>query len=244
MKRGVAVVCLSAAATVAAAAVSPPFDRLADGSFAWHMLQHLALFYFVALLLLAARPFDLFARCAPKRSVAAVVRATRPLHVLALPPVALAIFVGTLWATHLSPLYELALERPAVHVAEHALYLVAGLAFWLPVLDVPPIRPLSYPARLLYLVVALPQGALLAMVITSARRPLYPHYLAAAGSLRAALADQSNAAALMWIAGGAVVLAALLVTLGRWANREADRDDPEPGWPWRKVSDALAKVQR
>ncbi|HEX3672382.1 MAG TPA: cytochrome c oxidase assembly protein [Candidatus Cybelea sp.] len=213
---------IAAAATVAVAALAPPLDRLADVSFAWHMLQHLVLFYLVTLLVLVARPFDLLRHFGGKRATAAVARASRPLHALASPVIALTVFVAILWTTHVSPLYELALERPAVHVAEHGLYVIAGLFFWLPVLTVPPLRPQSYPARLLYLVVALPQCALLGMVIASARRPLYPHYVAASGSLQAALTDQGNAAALMWILGGAVVFTALLVTLGRWAQRERE----------------------
>lgn len=204
----------------------PPIEPLADSSFAWHMLQHLVLLYAVPLLVLAARPFDVIRRFAGNRATLAVVRAARPLHALASPPVALVVFVATLWATHLSPLYELALERPAAHVSEHALYLAAGFLFWLPVLTVPPIRPQSYPARLLYLVLALPQGALLAMVIASARHPLYLHYAATAGSPAAALADQGNAAALMWILGGAVVLGALLANLGYWARRESQTPTP------------------
>jgi cytochrome c oxidase assembly factor CtaG len=185
------------------------------------MLQHLVLVYPVALLLLLARPLDLYARVAGKAAVAKLVGALRPLHALAWPPVALTIFIGVLWATHFSPLYELALERPAVHAFEHLLYLAAGCIFWLPVVAPPPLRPVPYPARLLYLIVALPQGALLGMVITSARQPLYAHYAALAGS-GAALADQSNAAAVMWIAGGLAIFTALLTTLAAWAKREQD----------------------
>lgn len=213
-------VLLAGALAIAAAAVAPPMDRLADDSFAWHMLQHLLLIYPVALLLLLARPFDLYARIAGKPATAWLVRAVRPLHAFAWPPVALAIFVGTLWATHFSPLYELALEHPSVHALEHLLYLAAGCIFWLPVVAPPPLRPLPHPARLLYLIVALPQGALLGMVLASARQPLYAHYAVLAGS-HAALADQGNAAAVMWIAGGLVIFAALLVTLAAWAHREA-----------------------
>jgi len=212
---------LASAFAIGAAAVATPIDGLADDSFAWHMLQHLVLVYPVALLLVLARPLDLYARVAGKAAIPTLVGVLRPLHALASPPVALAIFVGVLWATHFSPLYELALERPWVHALEHLLYLAAGCVFWLPVVAPPPLRPLPYPARLLYLVVALPQGALLGMVITSARRPLYAHYAAQAGS-HAALLDQSNAAAVMWIAGGLVIFAALLTTLAVWAKREAE----------------------
>ncbi len=227
-----AALCLAAATLVGIAAVGSPLDRLADTSFAWHMLQHLALFFIVTLLLVLARPFDVLARIAGKRMTAAFVQATRPLHVLALPPVAFVIFIATLWATHFSPLYELALTRSWAHVAEHALYLAAGVVFWLPVVGPPPLRPLAYPARLLYLLVALPQGALLAMVISSAREPLYSHYATAAGSRAAALADQGSAAAVMWILGGLVIFGALLLTLGAWARREAE-DAPAEARPRR-----------
>ncbi|MBV9720052.1 MAG: cytochrome c oxidase assembly protein [Candidatus Eremiobacteraeota bacterium] len=213
---------LSAAVFAGIAAVAPPLERLADVSFGWHMVQHLILFYIVSLLLLLARPFDLFTRVAPKGATAALVRAIRPLHVVARPPVAFFIFVAALWATHFSPLYELSLEYQWVHVAEHMLYLAAGIVFWLPVVAAPPVRPLAYPARLLYLIVALPQGALLGMVLVSQRTPLYSHYLAPTGSLSAALADQRNAGAVMWIAGGLIVLTALLATLATWAARERD----------------------
>jgi putative membrane protein len=211
---------VAAAIVVGVVVVAPPFDRLADSSFAWHMVQHLVLFYLVALLLLAARPFDLYARLAGKRATAALVRMTRPLHVIALPQVALVVFIATLWGTHFSALYELALEHPAIHFAEHFLYLAAGVVFWLPVMAPPPLRPLSYPARLLYLAVALPQGALLGMVLASARQPLYAHYASVEGSR--ALADQANAAAVMWIAGGSVVFCALLLVLAAWAHRDGD----------------------
>jgi cytochrome c oxidase assembly factor CtaG len=210
---------LAGAFAIGCAAVAAPIDRLADDSFAWHMLQHLVLVYPVALLVVLARPLDLYARVAGKAAIPPLVGALRPLHALASPAVALVIFIAVLWATHLSPLYELALERPWVHALEHLLYLAAGCIFWLPVIAPPPLRPLPYPARLLYLMVALPQGALLGMVITSARRPLYAHYAAQAGS-HAALLDQSNAAAVMWIAGGLVIFAALLTTLAFWARRE------------------------
>jgi cytochrome c oxidase assembly factor CtaG len=213
--------CLAGAVLAGAAAVASPLDRLADASFAWHMLQHLVLFYVVALLLVLARPFDLYARLAGKRATASAVLALRPLHTLALPPVGLTVFVATLWVTHFSPLYELSLEHSWVHLGEHFLYVVAGAIFWLPVIAPPPIRPLAYPARLLYLALALPQGALLGMVIGSARTPLYRHYTAIAG-FAPALADQKNAAAVMWILGGLVIFAALLLTLAVWARRESD----------------------
>jgi cytochrome c oxidase assembly factor CtaG len=194
-------------------------DALADRSFAWHMVQHLVLLVVVPLLALWAQPFPIVRWILGDARTVALVRATRPLHALALPPVALAIFLATIWGTHFSHLYEAALDDAPVHAAEHALYLAAGIIFWLPVLTVAPLRPHAYPVRLLYLIVALPQGALLAVGLGAARTPLYPHYARIMPAARA-LADQQNAAAVMWIAGGMAIFIALLVTLGTWASRE------------------------
>lgn len=210
------------AAALACTAIGPGLDRLADASFAWHMVQHLILLYIAPLVLLSARPFDTFVRMADKATVAIVVRKTRLLHVFASPPVALAVFIVTLWGTHFSGVYELALDVPAVHVLEHVAYVAAGLAFWAPVLAPAPLRPNAYPVRLLYLLIALPQGALLSVALDGARAPLYPHY--ATASTAAALADQQNAAAVMWIGGGAIAFAAWIATMAAWALLEGRRD--------------------
>ncbi len=214
------IILLVGAALAAGAAIASPLDGLADRSFAWHMVQHLMLVYVVALLLVAARPFELFAALAGKRTTAAFVRGLHGARWTASAPVALASFLAILWGTHFSGLYELSLEHAWAHAGEHLLYLAAGIAFWLPVLAPPPLRPIPYPARALYLALALPQGAFLGMVIAGARAPLYPHYVAI-GGFSSALADQRDAGAVMWIAGGAVILAAFLATFAAWAHREA-----------------------
>lgn len=221
-------ISIAAAATTFAIVLSPAMDARADASFAWHMAQHIVLLFVTAFFIVASRPFAMFASVAPKPLVARTVRVTRTLHGLAHPVVALGFFIATLWATHFSGLYELALEHTWVHVAEHALYVSAGVVFWLPVLAPQPLRPLAYPARLLYLFIALPQGALLAFALASAHRVLYPHYAGINGTA-AALADQSNAAAVMWIAGGLIVFTAFLGTFGIWAVRESGAHDALPG---------------
>jgi putative membrane protein len=220
---------LFAAALVTGLALSPWLDRLADDSFAWHMVQHLLLLYPVALLLLAARPFELFAALAGKRAVAGAVRAMRPFERLAAPWLTLPVFVAVLWVTHFSQLYEFALDNRWVHAGEHAVYLAAGVAFWLPVVAPPPLRPSGHAVRVLYLIVALPQCALLGMALFSAPAPLYAHYLSSAPSPAQALTDQHNASALMWIAGGLTVLVAMLVTIGAWARRESASSELDDG---------------
>lgn len=219
-------VCLGAAAGIFAVALSPLLDSLADRSFAWHMVQHMLLLFVVPFFALLAAPFRLVNELAPKRFVASVVRLSRVFEVLARPPVALAIFLGVLWATHFSGMYEFSLDNEWAHVLEHALYFGAGLLFWSPVLAPPPLRPFSFPVRILYLLVALPQGALLAFALAGSGHVLYSHYSAYPD----AFADQSNAAAVMWIGGGLILFSAFLGTFGAWALREsAASSDPIRG---------------
>ncbi|HTV92920.1 MAG TPA: cytochrome c oxidase assembly protein [Verrucomicrobiae bacterium] len=214
---------LGASILAGVAVLAPVFDRLADQSFAWHMVQHLVLLFVVPFFVLTAKPFDAFRAIAGKRGTAAFITATRPLHVLAHPVVAFALFTGYLWFMHFSPLYEAALEHPLVHVAEHAMLVFVGTLFWLPVLAPPPLSPQPFPVRLFYLMLALPQGALLAFALGAARAPLYDHY-ASMMTARAALDDQRNGAAIMWIGGGLVIFVTLVAALGVWARRESIAD--------------------
>ena len=221
--------CFASAIVLFALSVSPIVDGLADRSFAWHMAQHLLMLFPVPFLVLAAHPFRILVAVVPKTLASRIVYVTRPAHIVVHPAITLAAFVAVLWITHFSGLYEYSLEHPWAHVAEHAVYVTAGILFWLPVLAPPPLRPLPFPARLLYLIVALPQGALLAFALSGARSVLYPHY-AAVGSYARALADQSNAAAVMWIGGGTVLFVAFLATFGAWALRESgDGRESIPG---------------
>lgn len=206
----------AAALAIFAFAVSGPMDARSDASFAWHMVQHLILIFVVPLLAISSHPLEWFGSPrAPWRI--ALIRAARstPVRSLCSPPVALAIFIAILWGTHFSPLYEAALEHPAVHVLEHGLLLLAGTFFWIPVLAPPPLPVPSHPVRALYLFMALPQGALLAVALLAARAPLYAHYVGPG-----AMADQHAAAAVMWVGGGAIVFTAFLAVMGSWASRE------------------------
>jgi cytochrome c oxidase assembly factor CtaG len=208
--------CAAAAAFVFVAAVSGPLDRLSDASFAWHMLQHLLLLFIVPALALAAHPLEWFGspRARWRRAAIRVLRSA-PVRTLCSPPAALLIFIAVLWGVHFTPLYEAALEHPLVHAGEHLLLLATGILFWIPVFAPPPLPVPSYPVRVLYLFIALPQAALLSFALLAARAPLYAHY---AGPN--ALADQHNAAAVMWVGGGAIVFTAFLLLIGRWAARE------------------------
>jgi putative membrane protein len=227
------------AAGVAAvwAALGPALDPPAHVRFSFHMVQHLLLTLVAPPLLLAGTPVVVARRAVPpalRRAIGAAGR-TRAARALLFPAVTWAALPAVLWLSHYTPLYEAALESPAVHILEHGLYLAAGLVFWFPVVALEPGPwPMPYPLRLLYLFLAVPQNAFLALSLYQANRVLYPDYGIVARAARIdPLADQQSGAVVMWIAGGLLLFAAMLAVAGAWARadalaaRRADRRPPE-----------------
>lgn len=106
---------------------------------------------------------------------------------------------------------------------EHAAYVGAALLFWMPVVAAEPSPwTMSYPLRLLYLMVAGPPNVFLALSFYQSTRVLYPHYEVMnllAG--RSPLADQRAGGAVMWILGGIPLLVAMIAVAGSWARHEA-----------------------
>jgi putative membrane protein len=206
----------------AAAVLGPWFDDLADRSFAWHMVQHLVLMMVAAPLFVLAVPLRTVLGSAPPRAARALARVLRsqPVRVLTTPLAGWAAITLVLYVAHFSGLYEAALENERIHAFEHGLFFATALVFWQAVIAPAPVaHPPSYPARLLAIFFALPASAFLGLAFYVATRPLYPHYVAAAGTL-AALEDQRNGGAVMWAGGGVTLFAALLLTIARWGAAE------------------------
>ncbi len=187
--------CLFAGVATLAVALSPPVDARADATLSAHMVQHV-------MLTMAGAPL-----------LAAGLRRLPRVH----PLLAWMVFAATGWLVHFTPLFEAATESLPVHVFEHALLLGGALVFWAQVVG----RGawLSYPLRLLYLVVAMPQNTFLALAIFSTSGILYPHYGRGSG----ALGDQRLAGGIMWVAGDLILLVAVLVVAAAWARHEEQR---------------------
>jgi putative copper resistance protein D len=204
---------------VAASMLLGPMDDLADASLAWHMVQHLVIGFVVAPLLLLGAPIRVALAALPARQATVLAHGMNaaPLRILTRPAVAWLQAMAVLYAVHFSALYEAALEHEPVHALEHVLFLVSGLIFWTPVLAVAPApHAPSHIVRILMLFLALPISGFLGFIFYVARTPLYAHYAA----LPNALADQQNAGAVMWIAGGAPLFVALLWCVADWGARE------------------------
>jgi cytochrome c oxidase assembly factor CtaG len=208
-----------AAGLIAAGSALLLLDERADAALSWHMVQHMILINVAAPLLVLGAPLRLGLAALPPRGATQLAAAFRsaPLQALGHPAIAWLLFAAVLYGTHFSPLYELALENRPLHAFEHALYLGAAVLFWTPLLAVAP-APHAPPhvVRLLAIFLGLPMSAFLGFALYVARHPLYAHYAGRPD----ALADQMNAGAVMWIAGGATLFAALLWTVADWAACE------------------------
>ena len=208
-------------------ALLSPIDTYADVSFSIHMVQHVLLLMVAAPMFALGAPVTLALRASrpeTRRRILLPVLHSRPVALLTHPLVAFALFAVAQYVSHFTGFYNAALRSNPIHYLEHALYLAAALLFWWPVvgLDTAP-HKLSHPARLLYLVAAMPLEAFLAVALLSARP--YPAYVALPQPWggAAAVADQSSAAAVMWIAGDLAMLIAALLTAAAWLRREQVR---------------------
>ncbi len=193
--------------------------------FSVHMVQHLLLTLVAPPLLALAAPITLLLRVSSaetRRRWILPVLHSRLVRILSFPVVAGVVFAAVMWATHFSPLFDLALEDPLVHDLEHALYLTAGLLFWWPAIAADPVPwRMNHPVRALYVFLQMPQNTFLAVALLGAGAPLYAHYATVARSWGPTpLADQQMAAGIMWLAGDLLFLAAVMALVAAWFRHE------------------------
>lgn len=202
-------ICWWLGVTTLTLAVSPPVDALAHTSFLWHMIQHLVIVLIGAPALVGARPDLLLLRALPRRTrdrVARLLVAAVPRRWLA-PSLALTGFLGWLWLTHMTSIYDRTLTSPPLHVVEHTLYLVTAMAFWVPFVTRTSRSELArIVTPLVVTLIAMPASSTLAFVLLNAKEPRYVEY---------SLSDQRAGAAAMWIGMSVAMLGAALVVIGR-----------------------------
>jgi putative copper resistance protein D len=219
-------------------------DRYDTILFSVHMVQHVLLMLVAAPLLALAAPITLVLRVSSssirQRWLLPVLH-SRIVRFMGHPVTAWIMFAAMMWAVHFSPLFEASLEDPLVHDIEHLLFLTGALFFWWPAvaLDPAPWR-LGHPARIVYLFTQMTQNTFLAVVILNATAPLYPHYATIVRPWgMVAIDDQRLAAGIMWIAGDAIFLTAILAVLIGWMRAEA-RDEARAD---RRAEAELAQIR-
>ena len=213
-----------AAVAVLVVALCSPVATLSEERFSVHMVQHLLLTYGAATALAFAAPVTLLLQaCGPgagRRRVLAVLH-SRVVRAVTHPVVTWVAFAGVMYVAHFSPLYDASLSNPVLHGVEHLLFLGAAALFWWPVVRRDPVPgSFPWPARLLYLFLAMPLQSFLGVAIFGSERVLYAHYAAELGPARA-LADQHLAGAIMWGGGDVLMLSALAAAVAAWMRHEA-----------------------
>ncbi len=204
-------------------ALQPPLEPLVDASFLYHMTQHMLLIYVAAPLLLLSAPVMLVLGALtpePARRAGRLLRSP-VMRFMTFPVFTWLFFTAVMWGTHLSGLYQAALEHSVIHFFEHGLFLFAALLFWQAIIHIGPVSwPMNFSLRIVYVFLAMPQSAFLGLALFQSGYVLYPHYVATQGSVAQALADQRNGGALMWIAGGLLLFIIFMIAAAMWGYHE------------------------
>jgi putative membrane protein len=172
----------------------------------FHMIKHLLLMTFAPPLVLLGEPVKMFRNELPRVAAIAFRRVSRQAIVCGLirtftrPVVCYIVSAVTLLLWHLPPVFAFAMHSEIWHTTEQAMFLVAGLMFWWPVVE--PGAGASATARwsiLLYLFLATLPCDILSGFLVFSDRIVYPEYGSAARMLGlSAVGDQQCAGALMW----------------------------------------------
>jgi putative membrane protein len=225
------------------AALEPPFDTLADRSFAIHMAQHVLLMTVAPPLIVLGRPWPRMWMPFPaeaRRSVAqGIARGgwAAPVRLLARiftrPPFALALMSTALAVWHVPALYGAAVQNDWLHLFEHTCFFGTALLFWGALLETPPVRArVDHLRRAVWFGLAAVPGWILAIVLAYSSTPLYPVYadLSHRTFGVSPTGDQQLAAGVMWVPGSAAFLIAFIYYVYRWLEPTADtlRPDPRP----------------
>lgn len=200
-------------------ALDSGIDTFDDRLLAVHMAQHMLLLLLAPLLLLGARPVILALRATPARRRAALLGALGRLRRVTGPAACIGAFSAVVIATHLPGFYDATLRHPFLHQLEHALYLLAGLLLWWPILDgdPAPVHRLGALGRLGYILLAMAPMALVGAYLNRNPTLVYAPYGPTARALGIApLTDQAQAGAIMWVGGGTI-----MVAVGLWAALSA-----------------------
>jgi cytochrome c oxidase assembly factor CtaG len=192
-----------------------------DDVLVWdHMIQHLMLIMVAPAMLVAGQPVTLLLHASRNPLHTWVKRAVRSRVVtwLTWPPVGVIAYTVTIIGTHLTRLMGLVMTNPALHAAEHALYLVVGYLFFLPLLGREPIRwRISYPVRLFVLFLTMPVDTFTGLALGYSTTPM-PGMGPRPAWAPSALSDLHSAGAVMWVGGDGIMFALMMVVFLAWSR--------------------------
>jgi cytochrome c oxidase assembly factor CtaG len=201
-----------------------PLHWLGERLFLAHMIEHEILVAGAAPLFVLGRPVTmLYALPIGMRrslgTLAQLATVARWWSRLSTPPVATVVHGAAIWSWHVPAFYEAALLDPWIHWLQHLCFFGTGLLFWRALMQ-GRARGQADGVAVFYLFVTSLHTGFLGILISFARRPIYPAQTAGASEWGlTAMADQQLAGLFMWIPAGLVYTGAALVLAGLWIAR-------------------------
>jgi putative copper resistance protein D len=202
-----------------------------------HMVQHMVLTMLVPLAMALGAPVTLALRTLPRRPRRWLLAGlhSRVAKVLSFPPLTFTLYVITPWALYFSGWYAATLRSGYLHEMSHLHLVLVGCLFFWPLMGIDPLPGrITYPARMLLVVLTLPFHAFLGITIMAQDRLLggswYPrlHQGPMAAWLPDPHTDQQLAGGILWSSGDAIGLVFFAVLFVQWVRssmREAVRED-------------------
>ena len=188
-----------------------------------HMIQHLLLIMVAPPLLVAGQPVTLLLHASrnPLHTWTKRVIRSRVVSFLTWPPFTLVAYTAVIVSTHLTGLVTLTITHPLLHDTEHAVYLIVGYLFFLPIIGSEPIRwRLSYPIRFLMLAVTMPVDTFTGLILSMQNSPLKATDGPAPPGSPSPLQDVHWAGSIMWVGGDALMFALMMLVYLMWARAD------------------------
>jgi cytochrome c oxidase assembly factor CtaG len=189
-----------------------------------HMIQHLLLLMVAPPLLIAGQPLTLLLHASrnPLHTWTKRVIRSRVASFLTWPVFGTALYALGVMGAHLTGIANLVERNQTVHNAEHALFVIIGYLFFLPILGTEPIRwRLSYPVRFVLLVLLMPIDTFtgIALGYGSATSPGVPTGPRPAWA-PSPVSDLHTGGAVMWVGGDAIMFGLMMIVFLMWARDE------------------------
>jgi cytochrome c oxidase assembly factor CtaG len=131
-------------------------------------------------------------------------------------------YAAAIAAAHLTGIANLVERNQTLHNTEHAVFLIVGYLFFLPIIGQEPIRwKLSYPIRFVILVLIMPVDTFTGLVLGygSASAPGVPFGPRPAWA-PSPVQDLHLGGAVMWIAGDCLMFALMMLVFWMWSTDE------------------------
>lgn len=194
-----------------------------DDLLAWdHMAQHLLLLMVAPPLLIFGEPMTLLLHASrnPLHTRVKRVLRSKVASFLTWPVLGALGYTAAVVVAHLTSVADSIETNEILHNGEHAVFLIIGYLFFLPLLGMEPIRwRLSYPIRFVILVLIMPVDTFTGLVLSTGGQgtPGLPTGLRPAWA-PTPVADLHAAGAVMWIGGDGIMFGLMMLVFLLWST--------------------------